>query len=152
RRRAVRQHDVLHEAHEVAVVFPEAAHVSLAWIGKLPLRTALTAPIHGGDGEAAAAQVGDDLEIFFDELGPAAKQADRAASRHARRIPARKAQLRAVIAAERPDGSPARDGVLGERYQLHGRSSTAQGDSSPPSYRRGRLTPLRSTADGLETE
>ena len=100
RRRAVRQHDILHEADEVAVVLPEAAHVALARIRQHALRAALAAPVHGRDGKAAAAQIGDDLEVLFDELGAAAEQADGAAARHARRIPARVAQLGSVVALE----------------------------------------------------
>src|SRR6185436_1585533 len=86
---------------------------------------------------ATAKQIGDDLEIFLDEFGTPAQQAYGAPARHARSVPARIAQLGPVVSAEGPDGSPARNRILGERYQLH-RAPSASVDSSPPSYRRRR--------------
>jgi hypothetical protein len=86
--RAIGKHDVLHEADQVAVVLPKAADMALAGVREHALRASLTAPIHGRHGEAAATQIRDHLEVFLDELGAAAEQADGAPPRHARRVPA----------------------------------------------------------------
>ena len=120
RRRAIGQHDILHEAGEVALVLPEAADVALARVGQHALRAALAAPVHRRHRKSAPAQVGDDLEVFLDELGAAAEQADRAPPRRARRIPAREPELGPVVAAERSDRNAARNRILGKRHQLHG--------------------------------
>ncbi len=114
RRRAVREHNVLHEADEIAVVFPEASHIALARVGQHALRATLAAPIHGGDGKAAAAKIGDNLEILLDEFGTSAEQADGPPPRHARGIPARIAQLGTVVAPEGSDGPAARNRILSE--------------------------------------
>ena len=138
RRRAIRQHDVLHEADEIAVVFPEAAHMALARVGQHPLRASLAAPIHGRHGKAPAAQIRDDLEVFLDELGAAAEQADGAPPRHARRVPARVAKLRAVVAAEGSDGRPAGNGIFRERDEFH--CFPPDGPNSPRHHTGSRAT------------
>ena len=95
RRRAIRQHDLLHQRFDVALVFREVADVALARIGQRALGAALPAPVDGGDGKAAGAQFAHRLEIFLDEFGAALEQAHRALAAR-RRMPARKADAHAV--------------------------------------------------------
>ena len=73
------------------------------------LGQALPAPVEGGDGKAARAQLAHGLEIFLDEFGAALEQAHRALAAR-RRMPARKAQGHAVARLER-----AGDHVFGHR-------------------------------------
>src|SRR5262249_14984486 len=65
-----------------------------------PRRAALTAPIHGGNRETAAAQVCDGFEVFLNELCPALKEADRAEAALCGGIPARKPDGEAVAGSE----------------------------------------------------
>ena len=100
-RRAVRQHHLLHDRLEVVHIIGEVAHMALAAVAEQPRRAALPARIEGGHREAAPAQVADRLEIFFDELGAAVQDDDRAAHRRAVGRPARIAQLDAVVRRRR---------------------------------------------------
>ena len=114
RRRTIRQHDLLHEGFEVVLVFGEIADVTLARIGELALGAALPAPVERRDGKAARAQFAHRLEIFFDELGAALEEADRALAA-GRRMPAREAQAHAVARLER-----AGDDIFGHRIGGNG--------------------------------
>jgi hypothetical protein len=67
-RLAVGQHDLLHEMGEILVELRERPYVALARIGQRPGRTALSAPVHGGDRETAPTQIGNHLEVFLDVL------------------------------------------------------------------------------------
>ena len=119
-RRTVGQHDILHEVGEVLIELGEGAHVALVGIGQHAARAALAAPVHGGDAEAAPAQVGHHLEVLLDELAAALEQADGAALGTARRLPAREAQLELAGAVEISSGGAARHRILGKRDQIHG--------------------------------
>ena len=109
RRRTIRQHDLVHQRLEVALVFGKVADMALARIGQRALGTALTAPVESGDSKAAGAQFTHGLEIFLDELGAALEQAHRALAAR-RRKPARKAHAHAVAGLER-----AGDHIFGHR-------------------------------------
>ena len=95
RRRAVGQHDLLHEGFEVAVVFGEVVDVALARIRQRAVREPLPAPVEDRDREAARARVAHHLEIFLDEFRAAretrtACPCGRAADRSARSAAARR--------------------------------------------------------------
>ena len=68
---------------------------------QLPLRAALAAPIQRRDGEAAAEEVADRLEIFLDEFGAAAEQRHGAA--RLLRRPMRRPQIATVDRMQRID-------------------------------------------------
>ena len=109
RRRTIRQHHLAHEHFEVEIELGEIAHIALVAVAERALRQPLPAPIQDGDGKAAAAQIADRLEIFFDPFGAARENADRAAAA-GRRRKARKADLHAVRGLEH-----AADGAFGNR-------------------------------------
>ena len=96
RRRAVGQRHVLHEGFEVVVVFLEAVDMAFHAVAQTPFGPALPAPVERGNGEAAAAQVADGLEVLFDGLAAALHQADGAERLARRRAPAGIAQPDAV--------------------------------------------------------
>ena len=73
RRRAVGQHDLLHEGREVDVVLVEAADMAFAAVAQPALGQALAAPVQRCDCKSAGPQVADDLEILLYELGAARK-------------------------------------------------------------------------------
>jgi hypothetical protein len=114
RRRTIRQHDFAHEGFDVALILREVAHVALERIAQRPLRTALPAPIHGRDREAARAEVAHGLEIFLDEFGAALEQADGALAA-GRRRKTREAKTDAVLRLQH-----ARDGIVGHRIGWDG--------------------------------
>ncbi len=119
RRRTIGKDDVLHEPLQVGVVIGEGADVALAGVGRQPRGAALAAPVHGGDGEAAAAKVGHDLEILLDILTAAAEQADGAAAR-ARASPATAHSGASRRRRHRDSrGRAAGNRVLGQRHELH---------------------------------
>src|SRR5262249_6255142 len=96
----VGQHDFRHELAHVGIVMSKSFGVPLLRVPKQSRRTALTAPIHGGNCETAAAQVRDRLEVLFDEFRPALKEADSAEAPFGGRIPARKPDGEAVARGE----------------------------------------------------
>ena len=118
RRRAIGQHDLLHEGFEVVLVVGEIADVTLARIGELALGAALPAPIERGDGKAARAQFAHRLEIFLDELGAALEDADRALAA-GRRMPARETQAYAVAGLERAGDNVFRHGIGWNGNEIH---------------------------------
>ena len=138
RRRAVGQHDVLHEAQEVLVELGEIPDVTLERVGERALRAALPAPVERCHGEAAAAQIGDHLEILFDVLATALEQAHRATPGAAGRAPDRIAQRRLVEAGKFADAGAARHRVLGQRNEFHA-IPDATSARSPRETRRGRV-------------
>jgi hypothetical protein len=72
-----RQHgcdDPVHQRIQILVIFAEIGDEALAAVGGHAPRAALAAPVHGGHGKAAAAQLVYDFEIFLDEFGLAIKQ------------------------------------------------------------------------------
>ncbi len=91
RRRAIRQHDLMHEGFQVGDVLRETADVAFLRIGERAVGQTLPAPVEGRDREAARAQIAHGLEIFFDVFG-AALQHDHGALAARRRFPAAKAQ------------------------------------------------------------
>ncbi len=68
RRRAIRQHHLLHEGFDVHLVIGEIADIALARIAQAPRRVALPAPVDHRHRKTAVAQVTHGLEIFFDLL------------------------------------------------------------------------------------
>ena len=118
-RRALGQHDAGHERAQVAVVFGIVADVPLAAVGQTPLRSALAAPVEHRDNEPAPAQVRHHLEILLDEFAATGEQADGAADRRTRRVPAGKAQGQAVGRAQLADDGAARNRVDGKGNEAH---------------------------------
>ena len=131
-RRAVWQHDLLHEKGQVPIEIGERSHVAFSGVGKHPARAPLAAPVHSSHGKAAPAQVGHHLEILLDELAPALKQADRAFTRPAGGIPARKAQGQLVVPLEGAGHGAAGNRVLGQRDQVHARLRRLEPLPLPP--------------------
>src|SRR6187401_3501456 len=95
RRRAIRQHDLLHQHFDVTLVFREVTDMALARIGQRALGAALPPPVHCRDGKAAGAQLAHGLEILLDEFGAALEQTHGALAARWR-TPARKANTDAV--------------------------------------------------------
>ncbi len=93
RRRAIRQHDFAHERFEIGVVFGEIAHITFAAVAERAVGQALAAPVERRDRKSPRAQIAHRLEIFFDPLAAALKDAHGAAPAR-RRLPARIAQVR----------------------------------------------------------
>ena len=114
-------HDIPHDHFEVAPVIVEIVDMALARIEERPVGTALPAPIEGHDGETAAAQFGDHLEILLNELATSLHD-DHGARLAARgRPPAGKAQRQPSGARDRADNR------LGWNWQGVG-SDEFQGD------------------------
>ena len=131
RRRAVRQHHLLHDRLEVVHVVGEIAHMALARVAEEPRRAALPAQIEGRHGEAAPAQVVDGLEIFLDELGAAVQDHDGAAHRRAVRRPARIAQIDAVFRRHSIDDSAFRNRI-GRDFDKTGQAAPERCIASRP--------------------
>ena len=119
RRRAIRQHHLLHEGFDVDFEIGEIADIALARIAQAPRRMALPAPVDHRHRETAIAQVAHRLEIFFDLLAAAGEDADRALA-VGRRRPARKAQFRAVRRLDGAGDDVLRNGIGGNRDERHG--------------------------------
>src|SRR6516162_7205869 len=124
RRWAVRQHHVVDERFEIDLIPGEIAHVAFERVSQGALRHALAAPIQRGDGKTACAQIAHGLEIFFDELGAALKQADRSPAA-GRRRPARKAKREPVAGLQ---GS--RNATVGYRVGRNGYEVHSGGERS----------------------
>ncbi len=123
-------HNALHHRIEVGHVVREIVDVPLARIGEGPVRSALTSPVEGHDGETAPSQLGDDLEILLDELRAALHEHDGAARTARRRPPARHAQMEAACALD-----PREDGLRWrrrgrERNEFHGANRRESGQAS----------------------
>ena len=119
---------------EVALIGGKIPHMAFARVRGQPFGAALPAPIQNHDVEVSIEQLGRDLEIFFEEFGPAGENCDRAGAGSAG-APARnsKAEFR------RPDGRG--DGAGGRRVErgdakLHSNSLLRRA-------RRARLSPRR---------
>ena len=88
-RGAVREHDFAHELAHIPVELREVLRVAFRRVLEQPRRSALAAPIHGGDRKAAPAQIGNRLKVLLDELGAAMKEANGSEAALRRGIPAR---------------------------------------------------------------
>jgi hypothetical protein len=118
RRRAVRKNDLVDEGFEIDLILREIPHVAFARVAQRPVRQALSAPIEGGDGEPAGAQVAHGLEIFLDEFGATLKQADRALAA-GRRLPARETQGHAVGGLDGPGDDGVGHRIGGNGNEVH---------------------------------
>src|SRR6476619_6785271 len=119
RRRTIRQHDVGHEAAEVALIVAEVPDMTFQRIAGEPARSALPAPIHDGDGKPATAKLTRHLEIFLDEFAAAGKDADRAAPLLQRRGPTCIAYPHILLDFEKAGRRSERDRVLRCRDEVH---------------------------------
>jgi hypothetical protein len=75
RRRTVGQRDLVHETGDVVAIVGKTPHMAFQRIADETPGAPLTAPVKHGDGEAAAPQLANHLEIFLDELGAAREDA-----------------------------------------------------------------------------
>ena len=114
-----RFYDLVDEDRQVAIVLGESDDVTFARVRQHPFGPALASEVEDGDGEAAAAKIGNHLEILFDEFASPGHDADRAARRSPRRLPQRRAKLQTVIALEIRDYAAAWNGIDRERHELH---------------------------------
>ena len=96
----------------------------LARIGKQPVRKPLPAPVHRDDGEAPAAKLARNLEIFFGKLGPPAEQEN---------VP-REQSPPAHLTAAQPRPSSARSQRLRRlRHQIFRKQNERRAQSCDPS-------------------
>src|SRR5262245_57762379 len=128
RRRAIGQHDLLHEGFEIDLVLGEIEDVALAAVAQRPLRQTLAAPVQRGHGKAALARVLHDFEIFFDELGAAMEQAQGALATR-RRVEAREAKLDPVGGLDGSGDRAVGDRIRRDRHKRHGESHRKGGAS-----------------------
>ena len=119
RRRAIRQHHLLHEGFDVDFVIGEIADIALARITQASRRMALPAPVDHGHRETAIAQVAHRLEIFLDLLAAPGEDADRALATRRRRPP-REPQFRAIRRFDGAGDDVFRNGIGGNRDERHG--------------------------------
>ena len=122
RRRTIRQHDLAHEGFEIGVVFGEVAHIAFAGIAQRALRQALAAPIERRDGKAARAQIAHRLEIFFDPLAAALKNAPRCRCVRPAAASGQSASSRRRR-FQRAGDEIVRNRIGGDRDEFHGTSS-----------------------------
>ncbi len=119
RRRAIRQHHLLHESLDVDFVVGKIAHIALARIAQAPRRVPLPAPVDHRHRKTAVAQVPHRLEIFFDVLAAAGEDADGPLA-VGRRRPSREAQFGAIGRLDRAGYNVFGNGIGGNRDERHG--------------------------------
>ncbi len=115
-RRRFRPHDGFDEEMQVDQIVVEAPDMAFVTVREGPAGQALTAPVHGVNGEIPVQEIENRLDMFFDELAPSRQQDDRAARLPLGTIsgaiirPKRIADPRAVAGIEKSVSAPWRQG------------------------------------------